>query len=131
MNDVFISYASADRAIAKKFADALQSLGWSVWWDREIPLGKTFDRDIEEELNAARCVLVLWSRQSVQSRWVRTEASSAAARDCLVPVLIDDVAVPLEFRLIQGAQLSHWSGDTAYPEFQRLIQSVGQMIGKG
>jgi hypothetical protein len=46
MNDIFISYDSADRAIAQKFADALESRGWSVWWDREIPLGKAFDQVI-------------------------------------------------------------------------------------
>ena len=83
MNDIFLSYASPDRAVAKKFADVLESFGWSVWWDREIPLGTNFDRVIEEELKAARCVVVLWSKESVQSTWVRSEASSAVARHCL------------------------------------------------
>ncbi|MPZ75068.1 MAG: TIR domain-containing protein [Deltaproteobacteria bacterium] len=44
MNDIFISYDSTDRATAQKFADALKSLGWSVWWNREIPLGKRLIR---------------------------------------------------------------------------------------
>src|ERR1041385_5622842 len=131
MNDIFISYGTPDRPIAKKFADALESLDWSVWWDREIPLGKNFDQVIEEELNAARCVIVLWSPHSVQSRWVRTEASAAASRNCLLPVLIDEVTMPLEFRLIQAADLSHWSGDISHPEFKRLLESVAQMTGKG
>ncbi|HZN45149.1 MAG TPA: toll/interleukin-1 receptor domain-containing protein, partial [Nitrospiraceae bacterium] len=61
--------------MAKKFADALESRGWSVWWDREIPIGENFDRVIEQELNAARCAVVLWSKESVRSRWVRAEAS--------------------------------------------------------
>src|ERR687894_3281557 len=115
MNDIFISYDSADRAIAQKFADALESRGWSVWWDREIPLGKAFDQVIEEELNAARCVIVLWSKQSVRSRWVKTEASAAADRECLMPVLIEDVTIPLEFRRIQTAMLHGWSGDREHP----------------
>jgi eukaryotic-like serine/threonine-protein kinase len=128
MNDIFISYDSADRAIAQKFADALESRGWSVWWDREIPLGKAFDQVIEEELNAARCVIVLWSNQSVRSRWVKTEAAAAADRDCLLPVLIDDIAIPFEFKRIQTAMLMHWRGDDKDPEFNRLVKAVEQLV---
>jgi eukaryotic-like serine/threonine-protein kinase len=127
MNDIFISYDSADRAIAQKFADALESLGWSVWWDREIPLGKAFDQVIEEELNAARCVIVLWSNESARSRWVKTEAAAAADRDCLVPVLIEDIAIPFEFKRIQTAMLINWRGDDSDPEFKRLVKAIEQL----
>ena len=127
MNDIFISYDSADRPIAQKFADALESRGWSVWWDREIPLGKAFDQVIEEELNAARCVIVLWSNQSVRSRWVKTEAAAAADRDCLLPVLIENIAIPVEFKRIQTAMLMNWRGDDSDPEFSRLIKAIEQL----
>jgi hypothetical protein len=128
MNDIFLSYDSADRAIAQKFAAALESLGWSVWWDREIPLGKAFDQVIEKELDAARCVVVLWSKESVRSRWVKTEASAAADRECLIPVLIEDTEIPLEFKRIQTAMLMHWHGDAADPQFKPLIQAVRQLV---
>ena len=130
MNDIFISYDSADRAIAQKFADALESRGWSVWWDREIPLGKAFDQVIEEELNAARCVIVLWSNESVRSRWVKTEAAAAADRDCLLPVLIEDITIPFEFKRIQTAMLMNWSGDDSDPEFNRLVEAIEQLAKK-
>ena len=130
MSDIFLSYASSDRETAHKFADALEALGWSVWWDREIPPGKTFDQVIEEELTSAHCVVVLWSKESVRSRWVRAEASAAADRDCLVPVLIDTVAIPLEFKRIQAAGLMDWDGDAENPEFARLVQAVRQRLGQ-
>jgi hypothetical protein len=130
MSDIFISYASRDRETAQKFARALEGYGWSVWWDREIPVGKNFDQVIEEELNAARCVVVLWSKESVSSRWVKTESSTAVDRDRLVPALIDDVAIPFEFKRIQTAMLSDWNGDTANPEFQRLVQAVRELVGR-
>lgn len=57
MNAVFLSYDSKDRAVAQRLADALEGLGWSVWWDREIPFGKAFDLVIEQQLNAARFVI--------------------------------------------------------------------------
>jgi len=130
MNEIFLSYASSDRPVASRVADALELLGWSVWWDREIPLGKNFDSVIEEQLKAARCVIVLWSAHSVQSRWVRAEASSAAARECLIPARIDKVAIPLEFTLIQAAELQDWDGDKTHPEFLRMVDAVRQMLGK-
>src|SRR5690349_23699236 len=130
MNDIFISYANADRPVAQQLADALEALGWSVWWDREIPFGKAFDQVIEQELNAARCVIVLWSKESVQSRWVKTEAAVAADRDRLIPVLIDDVAIPLEFRRIQTAMLPGWRGDRNHPEFAMIVDSIRQMIAQ-
>ncbi|MBP1687241.1 MAG: serine/threonine protein kinase [Deltaproteobacteria bacterium] len=130
MSDVFISYTSSDRQTAQKFAAALETYGWSVWWDREIPVGKNFDQVIEEELSAARCVVVLWSKESVQSRWVKTEASAAADRDRLAPVLIDETAIPLEFRRIETAMLPEWDGDTANPDFQKLVQAVRDLVGR-
>jgi len=78
MSSIFISYASEDRERARILAQALEQRGWPVWWDREIPLGKAFDEVIEENLARAQCVLVLWSKASVGSRWVRAEASAAA-----------------------------------------------------
>ncbi|MGZ8228421.1 MAG: toll/interleukin-1 receptor domain-containing protein [Burkholderiales bacterium] len=129
MNDIFLSYASPDRAVAQQLADALESAGWSVWWDREIPYGKAFDQVIEAELNAARCVIVLWTRESVGSRWVKTEAAAAADRERLIPVLLDDVQMPFEFRRIQTAMLQGWTGEGDHPEFARLLDSVRQMVG--
>lgn len=62
MADIFISYARADAAHVEPLAQALTEQGWSVWWDRSIIPGSTFDDVIEAELNAARCVIVVWSQ---------------------------------------------------------------------
>ena len=130
MNDIFLSYDSSDRVIAQQFSSVLEGLGWSVWWDREIPHGKDFSLTIEHELNAARCAIVLWSREAVQSRWVRGEASAAAARDRLIPVFIEPVTLPLEFRQIQTASLIGWNGEAGDPEFVRLLDSIKSVIGR-
>ena len=105
MADVFISYASEDRDRAGKLASALTTLGWSVWWDRKIITGQTFDQAIERELETAKSVVVLWSIRSVESEWVKNEASLASERGVLVPALIDSVKLPLEFRRKQTADL--------------------------
>jgi TIR domain-containing protein len=131
VSDIFVSYASADRDRARAVAQALTEHGWSVWWDRTIPPGKQFDEVIEEALDAARCVIVLWSKASVASTWVKTEAAEAMRRKILVPVLIEDVKIPLEFRRLQAADLSHWHGEKAHEELQKFFASIETNVGQG
>jgi hypothetical protein len=124
MTDVFLSYAREDRERAGVLAAALEAQGWSVWWDRKIVAGDTFDQTIEEQLSTAKSVVVLWSEQSVGSEWVRNEAGAASERDVLVPVLLDDVKVPLEFRRRQTVDLTRWKGHASDPEFQALVEGI-------
>lgn len=128
MADVFISYAREDRERARLVAQALAACGWSVWWDRRIIAGQEFDQVIEHELEAAKSVVVLWSSHSVTSEWVKNEAAVAAERGVLVPVFIENVKLPLEFRRRQTADLSGWNGDTAHEGFQSLCEALGATI---
>jgi TIR domain/PDZ domain len=129
MNEIFISYASEDRKRAQRLAAALDARGWDIWWDREIPLGKSYDDVIEKAMAQAKCVIVLWSGISVASEWVRNEASEGRRRGILVPVFIDHVDAPLAFRLLNGADLSDWSGDPTDAEFVRLVGRVSELLG--
>jgi hypothetical protein len=128
MSDIFISYARADKEKAELLANAFSRKGWSVWWDREIPPGKSFDETIEKALSSARSVVVLWSRTSVASRWVKTEAAEGAERGILVPALIDNVKIPLEFKRIEAADLSDWRGDSSHREFDQLMRTVSGLV---
>lgn len=129
MADVFISYAREDRLAAQRVAETLKRHGWSVWWDPEIPPGKTWDELIERELASASCVVVLWSATSLAKAWVRTEAAEAMARGVLVPALIEAVVPPLAFRQIQAAPLMDWRGDLDHAGLQHLICSVCGLAG--
>jgi TIR domain/PDZ domain len=130
MADIFISYASQDRERARTLAETLAARGWSVWWDREIPLGQSFDEVIEKALTAAKCVIVVWSAVSVASEWVRNEASEGKRRGILVPVFIEAVDAPLAFRLLNGADLRDWSGDASDAEFLRLVERVTELLAQ-
>lgn len=131
MNEIFISYASEDREQARKLATALRAEGWDVWWDREIPLGKAFDEVIEKAIGQAQCVVVLWSATSVGSEWVRNEASEGKRRGILVPVFIEHIEAPLAFRLLNGADLSEWSGAAGDGEFVRLVGRIRELLAPG
>src|SRR5262245_35400558 len=130
MSDVFVSYARADRHRAERLVAAIEGQGFSVFWDREIQPGATWDHVLEEQLTNARSVLVLWSAESVESDWVKTEAAEAKQRHTLVPVLIDDVPIPLEFRRIQTGRLIGWSGQVDDPQFRQLLEAIASIIGR-
>jgi len=127
--DVFLSYDREDREKAAALARSLVTEGLSVWWDRHIPPGKSFDTVIEEALAGARCVVVLWSANSVVSDWVKAEAQEGLRRQILVPALLDEgVRLPLGFRQLQAADLTR---DVApgQPEFDALLAAIHGILG--
>ena len=128
MADIFISYASEDRSKATELAEAFSARGWSVWWDRKIPLGESYDEVIEKALGESKCAIVLWSVMSVASEWVRNEASEAKRRGILVPVFLETVDAPLAFRLLNGADLHDWQAGTPHGEFDQLVERVAELL---
>ena len=101
MSDIFLSYASEDREHAEKLARALETQNLSVWWDRTIPPGRSFDEVIDEAIGAAESMVVLWSKVSIGKNWVLEEATDGHERGILIPVLIDEVQPPRGFRRMQ------------------------------
>ena len=108
-------------------AEALAAHGWSVWWDRQIPHGHDFNTYIQQQLNAARCIVVLWSRASLESKFVRDEAGEGL-NGRLVPVLIEAVTQPLGFRQLQAANLTDWHGQSPHEEWDRLVLSITSVV---
>ncbi len=130
MADIFLSYAKENRESARSIAALLESAGWTVWWDRRIPAGRTWRSVLEEALREMRCMVVLWSTDSIESDWVKEEAEEARTIRKLVPVLIDAVTPPVGFRSIQAADLTDWDGSNDAPGARQLIADLESLIGK-
>jgi len=131
MGDIFISYAREDQEKAQALADVIETQGWTVWWDRRIPPGKTYEQVIDEALKAAKCIVVLWSDESIKSKWVRAESEVGNQRDILVPILVGNVQeIPLGVRLIQAANLTSWEGDTEDVELRSVLEAIDQILKK-
>ena len=129
MSDIFISYSSEDRDRILPLVDALEKTGWSVFWDRTIPAGKTWRQFIGSEIKACRSVVVVWTEKSVTSRWVEEEAENGARREILIPVLFDKVEAPFGFGTIQAANLVAWDGNNSSPTFSRLVADIAAILG--
>lgn len=127
---VFLSYKREDEPRAARVARALEHHGLAVWWDRQLPGGESWHSHIETALDAAPCVVVLWSEESVGERggYVRDEARRAHARGVLVPVLIDRVAPPLGLGEVQAVDLVHWRGRVRDPFLLDVVAAVRAKI---
>lgn len=128
MHDIFISYAKEDATKAKQLISALEKIGFSVWYDFDIPTGETFDDTIEKAIKNARCVIVLWSKNSIHSEWVRIEAAEGKKRDILVPVILEDVEIPLAFRRRQAINIEDWLNKSRDGIFERLVEDIQKVI---
>ena len=85
MTDIFVSYASEDRERIKALVVELERQGWSVWWDRDMHAGPSFASVIQEQIEQALCVIVVWSEASIRSHWVQDEATEGRDRERACP----------------------------------------------
>jgi len=124
MADVFISYASEDRNRVRPLADALQQRGFNVWWDRSLAAGQDYTAIIERELKNAKAVIVVWTQSSASSTFVRDEAGRARDQGRLVPVMLDQVDLPLGFGAFQAEDFTRWNGGANAPQMQILEEAL-------
>jgi adenylate cyclase len=131
MSDVFISYARSTAAQAQAIAEALRALGYNVWRDDELPAHRSYAEVIEERLQAAKAVVVVWSAEAVKSEWVQSEADSARTERKLVQLTVDGGKLPRPFDRIQCADLVGWNGDPEAPGWKKIVASVADLIAGG
>jgi serine/threonine-protein kinase len=132
MWDVFISYKAEDRPRVEPLVDALEGEGLSVWWDARVTGGEAWREAIAEHLEAARCVIVVWSKRSTspEGRFVRDEASRAQQRGTYLPITIDKVQPPLGFGEMQALSLTGWKGGASDPHYRAVSACVHSMLGR-
>jgi tetratricopeptide (TPR) repeat protein len=129
MADVFLSYARASAGDAKRIAAALRSSGYSVWYDEDLPAHRVYSDVIEEQLDHALAVVVLWSTEAVRSQWVRSEANRARESGRLVQVRLDAARLPMPFDQIQCADLTGWDGDSHAAGWRAVEGSIAALTG--
>jgi hypothetical protein len=125
---VFISYASEDRALVERLAQALTVAGHRVWFDRQLGAGDFRDQ-IAAELAAAEVAIVVWSARSKASRYVIDESERAVTRGILLPVRIDPAELPLGFGGLQTFDLSSWSGRADDGALAIVLAQVERIAG--
>ena len=131
MADVFLSYARPTRQRIAEIGDALESGGYSLWWDKALTASDDYAMVIEAQLEAALCVVVAWSAQARQSLWVRAEANEALDSGKLVQINLDGTKLPLPFSVLHFLDFTRWRGErqgSPWSEFDARV--AGQLRGE-
>ena len=105
-HDVFISYGREDSEMMKRVDQVLRGAGLTTWTDHGIHPGTpSWKVEIETAIRDAGCIVVLFSPDSAESRWVRAELDYAdAQRKPIYPLLVRgdaSQAVPFGFTSYQ------------------------------
>ena len=78
--DVFISYSSADRPWAQKLYDDLRARGVDPYLDQQrLDVGRQWETQLAQAVRNSQSLVVLWSGNAENSRWVRREMATFEA----------------------------------------------------
>lgn len=101
--DVFVSYKREERELMTAVTEFLANEGYVAVSDEQIEINDSFPDAIDRMLQDAKLTIVLWTKKSVESPWVKKEARRARflfeqdpERHAYVPVLLENVMLPLD-----------------------------------
>ena len=128
--DVFISFASADGAIASAVCDALEREGVSCWVaPRNVLLGEFYADAIVRAIDSTKAAVVVLSQNSITSPHVLREIERASSkRHPIISLRIDHAPLPagLEYFLNTSQWLDASGADigTALPTLVAAVRRV-------
>jgi len=102
LGKVFISHTTADKPFVRRLTARLEKSQFGVWLDEhDLIAGDPLPERVGKALQAAKVILVVVSRESVASKWLRYELNVATDRmikgECrVIPVVIDETPLPAE-----------------------------------
>lgn len=99
---IFLSHSSEDKPFVEKLAKDILGLKIDVWLDKwEIKVGDSLINKIEEGLESSDYLIIVLSKNSVKSAWVKKELNAILCDEIysntikILPVLIDDCTIPI------------------------------------
>lgn len=124
MADVFLSYSKSRRDLTEALARDLAAEGYSVWWDTSLLPTDNFRDEIDRQLNQATAVIILWTAESIGSKWVRAEADHADTEHKLINTHSSDLEphrIPKPFNQIHSVDLD--DRPAIFAAVKKLIES--------
>jgi hypothetical protein len=135
----FISYSFHDKEFAERIYDDLRDVGIRCWLDsKDLKIGDNIGISINRAIRLTDKVLLVLSRASANSRWVRREVEFALKREAetkrtvLFPIRIDDAVMktndPYSRILLNSKHIGNftdWTDANAYKSaFSRLVKDL-------
>jgi hypothetical protein len=124
-SDVFISYASEDRAIAEKICSGLEADGISCWIaPRNILPGDSYADAIIRGIDESAIFVLVFSGHANESPHIIREVERAVHKNAIIiPFLIENVKKNRDFEYYISAP--HWLDATALPIENHIRKLIG------
>ena len=121
--DVFISYASDDKATAEAVCTALENEGIRCWFaPRDITPGQDWGEAVMSAIGTGRLMVVIFSSHSNTSEHVKREMSGAMSKGIdIIPFRIESVLPTGSMEFYLGTH--HWL-DAYDPPLEKHIQHL-------
>ena len=124
--DVFISYKSDEESYAKTVRKVLEDNGISCWMAPDsIPAGSNYMKQIPQAIEDCKVMIILISKKSQQSTWVKNEFSQAVTKHkTIIPYVIQDCPLEDEFQFSMSTmqQVYAWQDEEA--ALQRIVRDI-------
>jgi hypothetical protein len=120
--DIFISGSHDDRARIELLAGKLEQGGFSIFHTGlGLPMGLDYRDYIQHYLTHCDTILVCWSPNSIESRYVNGEAQFGMDNNRLVACRIARCQPLPPFNIFQTADLSDWRGQADHPVWKQVV----------
>jgi hypothetical protein len=129
VSDVFISYSRENQEVVRRLAEAVKRLGYSVWWDDQLPPHLSYGDVIAQKVGGAKAAIVVWSANATASEWVRAEADMARNQKKLIQTSIDGRDPPMPFNQLHYVSLADWDGNDDHPGWLKVKESLAALCG--
>jgi hypothetical protein len=129
VSDVFISYSRENQELVRRLAEKVKDLGYSVWWDDQLPPHLSYGDVIAAKVGGAKAAIVVWSANAVASEWVRAEADLARNQKKLIQTSLDGRDPPMPFNQLHYVSLADWDGDDDHPGWSKVRESLAALCG--
>ena len=121
---VFVSYSREDVAVVRPIVAFLEQ-DFVVWWDDDIIGGTEFEKEIlQDKVQTAQVVVVVWSANAARSTWVRDESLAAVNRTKCIPILLDNTSLPPHLAKLAGRDLRTRNGCEDVRELRKLARDI-------
>ena len=131
---VFISYSHTDSMFVSHLVETLLKSGIDIWIDRwKVKVGDSIAQRISEGIETSDFLIVVLSRASVRSKWVREELNAAIIKNIedekrafILPVLLEECKIPA---LLEHRKYANYK-DNPVQALQELIDVIQTEVSR-
>ena len=111
MSQVFISYSrkKKDNEFVEQLSQSLKDHGFEAWWDiNKLKAGDDWSHEIEVAISASKYLVVVLSKESIKSKWVKKEYTYAMNSGIkIIPILLEACKIPIALDNIHYIDAKH------------------------